>query len=103
MSKDKAVHEIARHCQGYPHLRGYPVEYLVDVVRVWADAPTARTEPEWMEQLRKSSRQLHRIKSGNKERGRPGVWQVCDDLRREASATLDPVFRQRGLIAADKD
>jgi hypothetical protein len=98
ITKLDAIHSLSWHLYGYPHLANYPREYLRDVVCLWADAPTRKTEPEWIKTLGKSARMLRYIKFGNRARGQFGVCQILDGLIDEALAVLEPVFARRGLV-----
>jgi len=98
LSKAQGIDACARHVQAYPHLRGYPADYLRDVVCLWADELPSMSEPEWMEEKQKSSRMLRYIKFGNPERGRPGVCELLDDLLGEAGGVLGLVYSDRGIV-----
>ena len=98
LSKAQGIDTCARHVQSYPHLSGYPDDYLRDVVCLWADELPSMSEPEWMAELGKSSRMLRNIKFGNSQRGTPGVCQLLDDLLDEGAQVLGEVFSSRGLI-----
>lgn len=98
IGKHEAIDICTREVATYPHLGGYPLKYLRDVVCFWADAPMSQTEPEWMDEMGKSSRMLRYIKFGNARNGKPGVCQLLDDLLRESDEVLGEVFLRRGIV-----